>query len=89
MEVAEASVPTEAGVVVLLPEEEVVTKNKINMDIIINFFKSKYFSRFLWYTADTFLGLWVVYLKEIDWYYAPILIATILSITKLLNKKKI
>jgi hypothetical protein len=88
MEVAEASVPTEAGVVVLLPEEQVVIKDKIIMDIIIGFFKSKHFSRFLWYLGDSFLGLWVIYLTEVDWYYAPLAIAIIESVTKFLNKKR-
>ena len=56
------------------------------MNYVKEFFTSTLFKRFLWTTLAGFLGLVVVYLGNIDWIYAPVIIAIISGITKELNK---
>ena len=56
------------------------------MNYIKDFLQSTMFKRFLWTTLAGFLGLVAVYLGNIDWIYAPVIIAIISGITKELNK---
>jgi hypothetical protein len=55
--------------------------------MIKGFLKSNTFKRFLWLTADAFIGAWIVFLTDISWVYAPLIIAVLQTITKELNKK--
>jgi len=48
---------------------------------------SKQAKRFYWTTLAGFLGVIIVGLNNLDWLYAPVLIAIISGITKELNNK--
>jgi len=57
------------------------------MNYVKDFLTSTIVKRFAWTTLAGFLGLAVVYLGQIDWIYAPVIIALIGGITKKLNTK--
>ncbi len=54
---------------------------------IIQFINHSAFKRFLWNTFNGFIGVLIVYLTDIGWEYAPIVIAILNGITKELNNK--
>jgi len=52
-----------------------------------DFLASSTFKRFIWNTANGFIGVLVIYLSGIDWIYAPLIIAVLNGITKELNAR--
>jgi len=48
---------------------------------------SKQAKRFYWTTLAGFLGLSIMFLGNIDWVYAPMMIAVINGITKEINNR--
>ena len=56
------------------------------MQNFLNFLKSKQAKRFYWNTLNGAIGLIIVYLSDLNWAYAPILIAILNGITKEINK---
>jgi len=52
------------------------------METIKEFFKSKQVQRALWTIAGSSLPVLAVSLGEVDWYWAPLLIAIITGATK-------
>ena len=57
------------------------------MDKVKQILLSTQAKRFYWTTLAGFLGVILVGLTEIDWVYAPVLIAVIAGITKEINNK--
>lgn len=51
------------------------------------FLTSKTAKRFYWNTANGLIGLFIVFLTEVDYIYAPVIIAILNGITKEINKK--
>lgn len=54
---------------------------------LVEFSESTIVKRFLWQTLAGFLGLAVVFLGNIDWVYAPVVIAIIAGVTKEINNR--
>jgi len=57
------------------------------MNNIVLFLTSKPAKRFYWNTANGALGVVIVYLTDMNWALAPIIIAALNGITKEMNKK--
>ena len=55
------------------------------MDKLKTFLKSSTFKRFLWHTLAGFLGLIVIFLGDLNWVYAPVVISIISGVTKEIN----
>jgi len=62
-------------------------KNILNN--LITFFKDPKFEAFWWMSANAFLTLIAVQLTNIDWVYAPFIIALLNTATKIINTKYI
>jgi len=57
------------------------------METIKTFLTSTAAKRFYWQTANGFVGLLITYLAQINWAYAPLVIAGLNFLTKELNNK--
>jgi len=57
------------------------------MDKIKEILLSKQAKRLYWNTFNGFLGLFIVYLTDINWAFAPVAIAICNGITKEINKR--
>jgi hypothetical protein len=55
-------------------------------EFLVNFFASKKFKTFAWQTVNGFLTLAIIQIGDVDWQYAPILIAALNYTTKWINK---
>lgn len=55
-------------------------------DFFVNLFKSKKFKTFLWQTLNGFLTLAIIQLGDVQWQYAPMIIAALNYTTKWINK---
>lgn len=62
-------------------------KKMKTIEIILGFFKSKGFTRFLWTSLDGFLALGVTYLTSIDVWWSLPLIGIFQFITKTIYNK--
>lgn len=57
------------------------------MEQIKKVLTSKQAKRLYWNTLAGFLGLFLVYLTDLDWIYAPIAIAVVNGLTKEINTR--
>lgn len=55
------------------------------MNYLMEFFASKQVKRFAWTTLAGFLGLAVVYIGNLDFWWVPVVTAIVAGITKELN----
>ena len=55
--------------------------------MLMEFLKSNMAKRFYWTTFAGFLGLAIVFLGNIDWIYAPIVISMLAGISKEMNNR--
>ena len=53
------------------------------------FFTSKQFETFMWHTVNAFIGMVIVYISGENMAYAPLVIAGLNYVTKIINVKLI
>jgi hypothetical protein len=57
------------------------------MEIIKNFFQRKDVRTWFWGALDTILGIFAIYLGDLDPKYLVVIVPTIIAVTKYINKK--
>lgn len=57
------------------------------MEKILDFLKKKEVRTWFWGALDTILGIWAIYLAELDPKYLVVIVPTIIATTKYINKK--